>query len=151
MSESNIETSIEPENQEIVPLVKQGRPRKERPEKPLRPRGRPKKEKPEEEENAEIKPLVKRGRPRKEQLPKQPKPRKPRTLKEISLWRDNPREYFRKHYQNRPKEESICPNCYNKFDSKVRLYDHLRRSTQCRKIKDIRESLKEQENLNTLD
>ena len=70
MSESNIETSIEPENQEIVPLVKQGRPRKERPEKPLRPRGRPKKEKPEEEENAEIKPLVKRGRPRKEKYQK---------------------------------------------------------------------------------
>ena len=58
MSESNIETSIETENRELVPLVKQGRPRKEQPEKPLRPRGRPKKEKP-EEENAEIKPLVK--------------------------------------------------------------------------------------------
>ena len=151
MSESTIETSIVSENQELVPLVKQGRPRKEQSEKPLRPRGRPKKEKPEEEENAEIKPLVKRGRPIKTILTKDPKPRKPRTLKEVSLWRDNPREYFRKYYQNRPKEERICPNCYNKFDSKVRLYDHLRRSTQCRKIKDIRESLKEQANLNNLD
>ena len=150
MSESNIETSIEPENQELVPLVKQGRPRKERPEKPLRPRGRPKKEKP-EEENAEIKPLVKRGRPRKEKLPKEPKPRKPRTLKEVSLWRDNPREYFRNYYQNRPKQECMCHICYNKFDSQVRLKDHLRRSIQCRKIKDIRESVNQPENLNNLD
>ena len=150
MSESNIETSIETENRELVPLVKQGRPRKEQPEKPLRPRGRPKKEKP-EEENAEIKPLVKRGRPIKEKLPKEPKPRKPRTLKEVSLWRDNPREYFRNYYHNRPKVECICPHCYNKFNSKVRLYDHVRRSTQCRKIREIRESVKQPENLNNLD
>ena len=144
MSDSNIEPD-QPNNMENISVIKRGRPRKE---------------KPEIQEHLEPTPLVTRGRPKKEKLPKapkepkepkEPKPRKPRTLKDVSLWRDNPREYFRNYYHNRPKVECICPNCYSKFDSKVRLYDHSRRSTQCRKIRDIRESLKEQGNLNNLD
>ena len=53
MSDSNIE-SDQPNHMENIPVIKRGRPRKEKPE----------------EENAEIKPLVKRGRPIKENYQK---------------------------------------------------------------------------------
>ena len=74
--------------------------------------------------------LVRRGRPKKDKEAEE-KPQK----KTESIWRDNPRLYFKMYYHNRPREECSCPHCGNKFDSKRSLGNHLYKSVLCKKIR----------------
>ena len=87
-------------------------------------------------------PQVKRGRPRKVTEPKE---KKPREKKEVSIWRDNPRLYFRMYYHNRPREETSCPHCGNTFDSKRLLKYHLRQSGLCKRIREIKAKQEEKQ------
>ena len=110
-------------------------------------RGRPRKPRPIQEEDI-VKEKRPRGRPRKPTPdPNLPKP--PRKTKEISIWRDDKPLYFKLYYQNRPREETVCEHCGNKFDSKLTLGKHLIRSVMCRKIRE--QKTNEQQELSNLD
>jgi hypothetical protein len=43
-------------------------------------------------------------------------------------------------YQNRPKVETTCVHCGNKFDSKITLGKHLIRSVLCKKLRESKEN-----------
>ena len=98
------------------------------------------------EEQPKVIPLVKRGRPKKVKTEEEEKPK----VKKESLFRDNPRLYFRLYYQNRPREECSCPHCGNKFDSKRALNSHLRKSVICKKLRETKQNNEPQE-LSNLD
>ncbi len=83
-------------------------------------------------------PQVKRGRPKKPKVPKEKPEPKPRERKEVSIWRDDPRLYFRMYYHNRPKEKCSCPHCGNTFDSKRGLDNHVYKSVLCKRIREIK-------------
>ena len=103
--------------------VKRGRPAKPKLPKPKvevekvpAQRGRPRKPRPE----GEPEPVVKPGHPEKP-----------------SLYKDDPKAYFREYYYNKCKVESVCEHCGNKFDSTRTLNSHLRRSVLCKKIREM--------------
>ena len=100
-------------------------------------RGRPRKPRPlEEEEENDVVEKKGRGRPRIHPIKD---PNAPKIPKE-SIWRDNKPLYFKLYYQNRPKVETTCVHCGNKFDSKITLGKHLIRSVLCKKLRESKEN-----------
>ena len=98
-------------------------------------RGRPRKPRPPEEENDVVEKKI-RGRPRIHPIKD---PNAPKIPKE-SIWRDNKPLYFKLYYQNRPKVETTCVHCGNKFDSKITLRKHSIRSVLCKKLRESKEN-----------
>ena len=97
--------------------------------------------------------MVERGRPQKPRIEAEKvvaqrgRPRKPKPDLEInvktekqktpSLYKEDPKAYFRAYYHNRPKVESTCEHCGNKFDSMLSLRTHIRTSVLCKKLRGI--------------
>ena len=101
-------------------------------------RGRPRKPRPlEEEEENDVVEKKGKGRPRIHPIKD---PNAPRKKKEVCVWRDNKPLYFKLYYQNRPKVETTCVHCGNKFDSKITLGKHLIRSVLCKKLRESKEN-----------
>lgn len=102
-------------------------------------RGRPVKPKPVKPKVEVEKVAAQRGRPRKPRPEGESEPVviKPRHPEKPSLYKDDPKAYFRAYYDNRCKVESVCEHCGNKFDSTRTLNSHLRRSVLCKKIREM--------------
>lgn len=89
---------------------------------------------------------VAKGRPRKPKPEEEvsdsglKKSRKPKKLKEISLWRDDRSNYFKQYYQNRQKVECSCEHCGNKFTALSTLKRHQVRSVLCKRIREVKQT-----------
>ena len=98
-------------------------------------RGRPRKPRPPEDEHDAVDKRS-RGRPRIHPITDPDAPQIPKE----SIWRDNKPLYFKLYYQKRPKVETPCVHCGNKFDSKITLGKHLIRSVLCQKLRESKEN-----------
>ena len=99
-------------------------------------RGRPRKPRPPEEEHDVVEKKG-RGRPRTHPVKD---PNAPRKKKDVSIWRGDQPLYFKLYNQNKPKVETTCVHCGNKFDSKITLGKHLIISVLCKKLRESKEN-----------